>query len=274
MEYLSRTNKDRPTSSRRLHPVPEPQESNDADNTKIVHSTDDIVEAERELRFIVPTPQTKSHVIELWNTTFEQRQKYRSEDRFYPFAQECPVFTAYDGELISLDFNKIKPSSKSFLENWDTIERNVSSAYRELYKELKNDFVRTLAIIRLKNPSRGSKRVRDEEASRRNPLKGIVQWINADDDFPSHGDQNSTPILYARGTMFEDSTDCAIVWGNIVFPLLVNIKSGFSILMKSLYVFNVSGAACDKQFYLFIAGAVLGIEQLSTTGLKFLHSVT
>ncbi|XP_065077146.1 uncharacterized protein LOC135700554 [Ochlerotatus camptorhynchus] len=269
MEYLARTSVDR--ASKRHPRIVKSQEAVHESN---LETEINLVEAEGELRFIVPNQQTKSHVIDLWNKTFERRQKYRFEENFFSFAKDCLVITAYDGDLIRIDFQKLKPTAKPFMENWNTVEPKVIMNNRELYMELKNDFVRALAIIRMKNPSRGSKRVRDEEASRKNPLRGIIQWINAQDDFPSHGDQKCVPILYARGTLLEESSDCAIVWGNIVFPLQLDIKSSFSVLLESFYVFNVSPAPCDKQFYLFMVGAVMGVGQLSTTGMKFLHAVT
>lgn len=39
------------------------------------------------------------------------------------------------------------------------------------------DFLRALAIVRIKNPTRGSKRFRDEDASKENPLHGLFYWI-------------------------------------------------------------------------------------------------
>lgn len=39
------------------------------------------------------------------------------------------------------------------------------------------DTVRVLSIMRLKNPSRGVKRIRDANSSKGNPLTGIVEWI-------------------------------------------------------------------------------------------------
>ncbi|XP_062541854.1 uncharacterized protein LOC134209844 [Armigeres subalbatus] len=262
MEYLSRTNKDRVTRPRMLA-----QQEAVHDTKQENLSMIDLVEAEGELRFIVPSPQTKSHAMNLWDITFELRQKYRSEEDFYTFAKDCPVSSAYNGEFITLDFYKLKPSANPFLDSWNAMEKNIILKNSELYKELKN------AIIRLKNPSRGSKRVRDEEASRHNPLKGIVQWINAEDDYPSNDDQNSAPIMYVRGPMLESSDECAIVWGCIVFPLNLDFKSAFAILVQTFYVFNVTPTPCDKQFYLFITGAVMGVEKLSTTGCKFLHAL-
>lgn len=39
------------------------------------------------------------------------------------------------------------------------------------------DIIRTLGIIRLKNPSRGIKRTRQGNESQDNPLSGIVEWL-------------------------------------------------------------------------------------------------
>lgn len=43
------------------------------------------------------------------------------------------------------------------------------------------DFLRTLAIIRLKNPSRGVKRSKSKTAIQKNPLDGIVEIIEVPD---------------------------------------------------------------------------------------------
>lgn len=74
--------------------------------------------------------------------------------------------------------------------------------------------------------------------------------------------------------MFEDSNECAIVWGSIVIPLSVDVKSSFGVLVKAFYVFGVSAAPCDKHFFLFICGAVMGVEKMTTTGSSFLRAVT
>lgn len=39
------------------------------------------------------------------------------------------------------------------------------------------DFVRSLAVVRMKNPSRGAKKTKQDDASRKNPLNGLVEWI-------------------------------------------------------------------------------------------------
>lgn len=49
--------------------------------------------------------------------------------------------------------------------------------------------------------------------------------------------------------MLEDSNECAIVWGSTVIPLNMDIKSAFSILAESFYVFGVPAAPCDKHFF-------------------------
>ncbi|XP_021703123.1 uncharacterized protein LOC110677020 [Aedes aegypti] len=189
MEYLARMSQERIRPPRRT--ISESQEIPNFSNGSSVN----LDEAENELRFIVPSQQIKSRVFELWNATFENRQKYRSEGSFYSYVQNHPVLTAFNGKLITNDFHKLKPSAKPFVETWTAMEGKIISNNREVYTELKNDFVRALSIIRLKNPSRGSKRVREENANRKNPLNGIVQWINAEDDFPSNRDEKSVPTM-------------------------------------------------------------------------------
>lgn len=54
-----------------------------------------------ELKFIVPNQANRSRVIELWAATFGDRQTFRNENRLSEYFQDFPVFSAYNGELVS-----------------------------------------------------------------------------------------------------------------------------------------------------------------------------
>lgn len=58
----------------------------------------------QELKFIVPNQATKSRVVELWTATFNNRQAFRLENRFTEYLMDFPVFSAYNGELVSFFF--------------------------------------------------------------------------------------------------------------------------------------------------------------------------
>ncbi|XP_065086749.1 uncharacterized protein LOC135708574, partial [Ochlerotatus camptorhynchus] len=182
--------------------------------------------------------------------------------------------TLYNGELISLDYAKIKPESTSFCEYWEPIELAVLEHHSDQFKEIQNDFVRALSIIRSKNPSRGSKRKQDTTSKnnmKNNPLSGIIEWIQMDDDPPQTA--SMIPVLYVRGEPLKNSEDCVIRWSEWSIPVLAELKLAFNILLETFTVLNVQPAPTDRQFFLFLRGAVLHTATLSTTGAKFLHSL-
>lgn len=57
---------------------------------------------ESELKFIIPTSQMKSRVVELWNATFKVRHQHRMKNQFIGYAVDLPVMTAYNGELVNI----------------------------------------------------------------------------------------------------------------------------------------------------------------------------
>ncbi|XP_038117014.1 uncharacterized protein LOC119769181 [Culex quinquefasciatus] len=70
-------------------------------------------------------------------------------------------------------------------------------------------FVRTLAIVRQKNLSRGANSKQDRNSSADNPLHGIVEWVKVGEPMPLIKSDN--PILYVRGEKLTDST------GGVIF---------------------------------------------------------
>ncbi|XP_065095690.1 uncharacterized protein LOC135717503 [Ochlerotatus camptorhynchus] len=131
-----------------------------------------------ELKFVVPTEDNKTRIAYLWDSTFDYRCQYRANKDVFSFLEEFPVASAFDGELIDYDFKKMKKNTVDFTDNWKHWQEKVLQGHRHLFREISNDFVRALAIIRAKNPTRGSKRLRDEESAKENPLKGIIDWVS------------------------------------------------------------------------------------------------
>ncbi|XP_062541746.1 uncharacterized protein LOC134209747 [Armigeres subalbatus] len=140
-----------------------------------------------------------------------------------------------------------------------------------MFREITNDFVRALAIVRFKNPSRGSKRSRNEEPALDNPLAGLIKWIQPEEDFSQ--DAESVPILVVRGQFPDVSEGCAICWESTVIPVGENFKAAFGIFCQCFSVFNRIPKPADKNFFLFIEGAVFNTNTLTTTGAKFLHGL-
>nr|XP_029723539.1 uncharacterized protein LOC109403469 isoform X2 [Aedes albopictus]XP_029723540.1 uncharacterized protein LOC109403469 isoform X2 [Aedes albopictus] len=267
MEYLARQSGERVIKRRRI------ESSAPSENVPLVVEpcSADIQTLIEELKFIVPNQANRSRVIELWAATFGDRQTFRNENRLSEYFQDFPVFSAYNGELVSIDYAKMKPSAAPFIEIWEQMEPKVLKQHEHLYKEIRADFIRALSIIRLKNPSRGSKRKQDSTARKLNPLSGIIEWIKVEDDLPMT--ESVAPVLFVRGEPMQASRDCVLRWNQWIIPVAQDVKTAFKLLVESFTVLKVSPAPTDKQFFLFMNGAVCQTETLNTTGAKFLHSL-
>ncbi|XP_065081450.1 uncharacterized protein LOC135704016 [Ochlerotatus camptorhynchus] len=132
MKYLSRKSEERVTKRRRI--------ADQEEDVQLISpaAPEDIDKAESELKFIIPNSQMKSRVIELWNATFKMRHQYRIENQFIGYAADFPVITAYNGELLTMDFKIIHQKAAAFLDKWDILEPKISVRYHNLFKELKN----------------------------------------------------------------------------------------------------------------------------------------
>ncbi|XP_055526615.1 uncharacterized protein LOC129719171 [Wyeomyia smithii] len=227
---------------------------------------DDLV---KELKFSVPTDQTKGYIISLWRRTAKFRQDLRKEGTLLMFMTDFPVASAFCGLLISEDYQLMKPGASAFVETWDSLQLRVLERHHEMFRYIKNNFIRAVAIIRVKNPTRGSKRLRDqneEDFLKTNPLHGVVQWIEDGQTMPVP----EIPQVIIVGPEFHDG-DCSVVWKDIVIPTGADILTAFDILCKAFTVFNVKCAASDKLFYSFFAAACYKVEHLSTTAAKFIN---
>lgn len=74
----------------------------------------------------------------------------------------------------------IKPEASSFLETWYNYQSRILERHYEMFRYIKSDFFRAIAIVRAKTPTRGSKRLRDrdeKDSLKTNPLHGVIGWI-------------------------------------------------------------------------------------------------
>ncbi|XP_058445906.1 uncharacterized protein LOC131427042 [Malaya genurostris] len=135
MEYLARKSEDRVIKRRRIEEYPP---SSDVSFIPMNENTSDdcIQQAMLELKFIVPSQQNKNRIIELWNISFQNRQQSRELKHSFECIDDFPVLTAYNGELITLDFLKIRPQATSFSEKWETVQERILSQYNQLFCEL------------------------------------------------------------------------------------------------------------------------------------------
>nr|XP_029725459.1 uncharacterized protein LOC115265251 isoform X1 [Aedes albopictus] len=220
-----------------------------------------------ELKFIVPTDQAKTHILDLWKKTIKIRNEHRIEETFLTFMNDFPVASAFSGMLLAYDYTTIYPKAFEFKDSWKDIQPKILDRYRDMFRFIKSDVVRALAVVRQKNPTRGSKRSREEDQNLRkmNPLHGVIQWINHEKAMPTP----SIPQMIIRGEEFEDG-ECFIVWNNVTVKTESNVLEAFIILCKVFAVFNVACSPSDKLFYSFFGAVCHKVEKMSTTATKFL----
>ncbi|XP_062550519.1 uncharacterized protein LOC134215318 [Armigeres subalbatus] len=222
-----------------------------------------------ELKFIVPSDQSKTHILNLWSKTIKIRNEHRNEGSFLTFLNDFPVASGFGGLLIAQDYKILYPKATEFEEFWNAMQPKILNRYPDVYRFIKNDFLRALAIVRQKNPTRGTKRTREEQQDlhlrKMNPLHGIIQWINPDKSMPIL----TIPQIIVVGEEFEQGV-CYVVWNNVIFETETNVVQAFTILCKLFAVGNVTCAPSDKLFYGFFSAACLRVEKMSTTANKFL----
>ncbi|XP_065079427.1 uncharacterized protein LOC135702327 [Ochlerotatus camptorhynchus] len=224
-----------------------------------------------ELQFAVPTEQSKSRIMDLWKQTLRFRNNIREEGTFLQFMKDFPVATAFGGALISFDFESMRPNGARFEDVWNVIQPKILDQYRDVYRYIKNDMIKALAVVREKNPTRGAKRPRpdkEKEARKFNPLHGIIDWIDPEMELPNTED----PLIIVSATLFEDG-DCNIIWKDISIPVGNNLLGAFTLLLQVFTVFNVKCCPSDKIFYSFFYAYCFKIEALSTTGNKFVSQL-
>ncbi|XP_055532980.1 uncharacterized protein LOC129723058 isoform X1 [Wyeomyia smithii] len=200
-----------------------------------------IEELINELQLQIPTDQTKPRIFYLWKRTLHYRNNLRKNATLLQFIKDFPVTAAFEGQLITLDFESLHPNAPPFQEMWECIHPKILDQFQDVHRFLKNDLVRALCIIRTKNPTRGVKRPHDSENEKQvrklNPLHGIVEWINQGMELP----QPDVPIIVVLAASF-DVGDCNLVWRDIVVPVGSDLLNAFVLLLQTFVVCNVNVA--------------------------------
>ncbi|XP_065082745.1 uncharacterized protein LOC135705098 [Ochlerotatus camptorhynchus] len=270
MEYLARTSGDRVINRRKL----QAEEINVGGEVDVGPANPeqevDMEAVTREFKFLCPGPNTKLRAEELWHLTFNEREDLRQKRTFYTYLEIYPVATAFNGSMISLEFHMMYPNAPDFQEKLEYLQPKLLSRYRDLFKHVKDDFIRMLIIIRQKSPIRGAKRTRDADPAKDNTVKGIVEWIKPEDPYP---DTNEVPMLYVKGNFLESGSSAAVTWKRNNILMESDLKHCFRVLCESMVVFNSACHPTDKQFYTFISNVLLGIGQLTTTGERLMQSI-
>nr|XP_029715639.1 uncharacterized protein LOC109397381 isoform X1 [Aedes albopictus] len=253
MEYFAKKSDNR-VIRRRQNPQ-QSQPDAEPDQAEPLETVEDFECLVNELKFSVPSEQTKTHIKNLWKRTIRFRNDHRDAGSFLTFLTDFPVASAFGGLLIMSDYEALHPKAPDFRAAWNELQEKILERYRDKYRFLKNDFIRALAIVREKNPTRGSKRPRErneQDLRKNNPLHGIILWINADAPIP----EPDVPQIVIRGEEFVEGNG-SLVWKNVAIPLETDILSAFALLCATFTVFNVKCSPSDKLFYGFFQRNVL-----------------
>ncbi|XP_055542750.1 uncharacterized protein LOC129728338 [Wyeomyia smithii] len=99
---------------------------------------ENIEEMRLELKFLCPSPKTKERAVELWQITFDERNVIRQQSKIDVYMNEYPVFSAFNGLMIELDFTMLMPSAKKFAEEFESIKPKILQIYHDAYLNISN----------------------------------------------------------------------------------------------------------------------------------------
>ncbi|XP_062559100.1 uncharacterized protein LOC134223889 [Armigeres subalbatus] len=162
-----------------------------------------------KLKFIVPSEASFEIIKSDWMKTFEARNALRSKenpgDLIEIMMEQFPLSTSFNGQLINLEFNEMFPAVIANWGQWSALQEKVLNNFNDLHSTVNTKFIRTLLIIKDKNPSRGVKRVNKGSQKIANLLEGIIEWINPEDDVEQYtlGYRSSTnPVLIIKAQLY------------------------------------------------------------------------
>ncbi|XP_055590855.1 uncharacterized protein LOC129742942 [Uranotaenia lowii] len=235
-------------------------------------SAEEMLAMLNELKFIVPNSDNKKRILELWSLTYDRRNLCRKNQEMFMFLKEYPASISFDGELISYDYIRMYniDAASMFHSSWPNWMSKSISRYPYLYREIGNAFLRALAVIRLKNPNRGSKRARQLDEAKENPLKGIIDWIHDESELPNC---HAVPALVIRSNLF-DKGYCYLCWNTLHVPVGEDIECAFIKLLQCFEVFGINCNPADKLFFNFFYATIFNTHKITTTGEKFVISLS
>ncbi|XP_058817158.1 uncharacterized protein LOC131680435 isoform X1 [Topomyia yanbarensis] len=174
MEYLARKSGERVIPRNKLQRVSQLDTLPDVSPIIPANDMDQLI---IEQKFLCPGPNTKARAIELWQLTFADRDIFRKRAEMGTYLKDNPMSTAFNGLLITLDFEALVHNTNNFMDQFEDLKPMVLARYHELYQNITDDTARVLAIIRKYNPSRGAKRAKDADPVKENALKDIIEWL-------------------------------------------------------------------------------------------------
>ncbi|XP_058817210.1 uncharacterized protein LOC131680435 isoform X2 [Topomyia yanbarensis] len=261
MEYLARKSGERVIPRNKLQRVSQLDTLPDVSPIIPANDMDQLI---IEQKFLCPGPNTKARAIELWQLTFADRDIFRKRAEMGTYLKDNPMSTAFNGLLITLDFEALVHNTNNFMDQFEDLKPMVLARYHELYQNITDDTARVLAIIRKYNPSRGAKRAKDADPVKENALKDIIEWLQEEDPLPEMATE--TPMLYFR-------VDCGTIrWRDHLITVEGNLLHCFGLLCQCFVVFNCKCHPADKQFFLYIMTTLFGVGTVTTAGENFRRS--
>ncbi|XP_055537859.1 uncharacterized protein LOC129725736 [Wyeomyia smithii] len=186
--------------------------------------------------------------------------------------ENFPLLFAFNGSLISLDSVHMFPELIENNNKWNLLQDTILTKFKHLHPTVNNQFIRSLLIIKDKNPSRGVKRVNKGSQKITNLLEGTVEWINPEDDIHKYvADYRNmkNPVMIIKAQLYAEG-DSYIRIGKRAFSIGYEIEEAFNTLIKTHYFFNLKFEPSHANFFSFFTGTVFNVTKSSTTVADFI----
>ncbi|XP_065085883.1 uncharacterized protein LOC135707901 [Ochlerotatus camptorhynchus] len=240
---------------------------------------DGLVDMITKLKFIVPSEASFEVIKTDWMKTVEARNVLRKKDKSEDLADKMtdmfPLSTAFNGLLINLDFTQMFPETIENSSNWSLLQDKVLTKFKHFHPTVNTQFIRSLLIIKEKNPSRGAKRANKGSQKISNLLEGIVEWIKKmypEDDINQYvvGYRSTkNPVMIVKAQLYAEG-ECYIRIGKRFFSVGSEIEQAFTTLIKTHYFFSYKFEPAHANFFSLFTGAILNVAKPSTTVTDFL----
>ncbi|KXJ77608.1 hypothetical protein RP20_CCG006869, partial [Aedes albopictus] len=229
----------------------------------------DLADTINKLKFVVPSKESYKIIRNDWIKTMTMRNVIRQKNpgSYDELIEMFPLSTSFDGLLIDLDFVEMFPSATNGIEDWNALQDKIVQKFNHLQTTVCDHFIRSLLIIREKNPSRGVKRVNKGSQKIVNLLERVLEWINPEDDidqFAAGYRATDSPVLIIKGPMYS-AGETYIRIGKRVFTSGSEIQNGFFTMIKAHYFFNLKFEPSLSNFYSFFLSEVFHVAKPSTT---------
>ncbi|XP_055526748.1 uncharacterized protein LOC129719454 [Wyeomyia smithii] len=180
-----------------------------------------------ELQYFIPSNHSKERLMVIWKATIAYRNEQRANDNFLQFLRDFPAASSFNGELLLEEFTILNPKANDVISTWTVLQPKLLSFFDEMYLHITSQFVRSLAILKNKNPTRGSRQVRGD-ARKIHPLHGIIDWIDPEGEIPAC----EFPQIFVAAEQFQCG-DCYLVWDDFAINTGRDLEHSFILLSLS-----------------------------------------